>query len=160
MIAMKVAEVVMDSASNMPIIVLKDRSGKRSLPVWVGMWEAGVVAVQLDGAGEEQQLPHALVKSIVDELGGRITRVTLEMLPGREYAGRIHVRRGGRTLRLEARASDAIAVALCAKVPIFVSEDALASVSRDRYEGPDWQPDVADMMMEGPETGDTGPYQM
>ena len=157
---MKVTEVVMDSASNMPIIVLRERTGKRSLPVWVGMWEAGAVAVQLDEAEDEQHLPHALVKSIVDQLGGRITRVTLELLPGRAYAASRHVRGGGRTIKLEARASDAIAVALCAKAPIFVSEDALASVPRDREGGMDWQDDAASVMMEGPETADDGPYRM
>lgn len=104
------------------VVILKEVDGPRHLPIWIGVWEAEAIAMEIQGVNAARPLPYDLVKSIVADLNGHIERVLVSDLTDEIYYATIVLRHGDRTVDIDARPSDAIAIAVRAKVPILVSE--------------------------------------
>ena len=104
------------------VVILKEVHGPRHLPIWIGVWEAEAIAMEIQGVNAARPLPYDLVKSIVADLDGHIERVLVSDLTDEIYYATIVLRQGDRTVDIDARPSDAIAIAVRAKVPILVSE--------------------------------------
>ena len=104
------------------VVILKEVDGPRHLPIWIGVWEAEAIAMEIQGVNAARPLPYDLVKSIVADLDGHIERVLVSDLTDEIYYATIVLRHGDRTVDIDARPSDAIAIAVRAKVPILVSE--------------------------------------
>ncbi|MBA2753160.1 MAG: bifunctional nuclease family protein [Chloroflexia bacterium] len=104
------------------VVILKEVHGPRHLPIWIGVWEAEAIAMEIQGVNAARPLPYDLVKSIVADLDGHIERVLVSDLTDEIYYATIVLRHGDRTVDIDARPSDAIAIAVRAKVPILVSE--------------------------------------
>jgi len=104
------------------VVILKEVDGPRHLPIWIGVWEAEAIAMEIQGVNAARPLPYDLVKSIVADLDGQIERVLVSDLTDEIYYATIVLRHGDRTVDIDARPSDAIAIAVRAKVPILVSE--------------------------------------
>lgn len=121
-VAVSVRVVTLDPVSRTPVIVLEERAGERRLPIWIGVAEARSIAQRL----EEVELPrpntHDLAKRLVEELDGAVERVTVTELREGTYYAVIELRSAGRSVRIDSRPSDAIALALRTASPVFVRE--------------------------------------
>ena len=125
-VEMKVKNLVLDSLSSMPMILLRDEEDKRSLPIWVGLPEAHAIAFELEKVPTARPMTHDLIKSILGTLGATVVKVVVTDLRENTFYAVIHLRLGAAELSVDSRPSDAIALALRVDAPIFVEEDVLA----------------------------------
>ncbi len=128
-IEMKVKGLMIDPVSNMPIIILKDPKSDEVLPIWVGIFEANAIAVQLEKIVSPRPMTHDLLRSVVEGLGAQVDRVVVTDLRDNTFYALIHVAQGERREAIDARPSDAIALALRVDVPILVEEEVLRKSS-------------------------------
>jgi bifunctional DNase/RNase len=119
---MTVAGLTLDPSTNAPIVILREKDGERMLPIWIGPLEASAIAFELEGVKLGRPLTHDLLRASVEALGGHIERVTVSDLRENTYFAVIAVSQAGRTLELDSRPSDALALALRAHAPIFCEE--------------------------------------
>jgi bifunctional DNase/RNase len=121
-IEMTIKGLMIDPITNMPIIILRDSDGQRMLPIWVGVFEANAIALQLESVQTPRPMTHDLMKNLLEELGGAIERVVVCDLRENTFYATIHLRTSQRTISIDARPSDAIALALRTQSPILVEE--------------------------------------
>ncbi len=107
------------------LVILKEVHGERHLPIWIGDFEAQAIAIELQGADSPRPLPYDVMKTLIAELGGAVNRVLVIDLSQDVYYARIIVTAGERTIEIDARPSDAIALAVRESVPIFVDESVM-----------------------------------
>lgn len=104
------------------VLFLREVEGDRHLPIWIGEFEAHAIAMELQGMSAQRPMPYDLVKSLVGELSGAITRVVVTDLAQDIFYARVIVQVGGQTVEIDSRPSDAIAIAVRAKCPILVDD--------------------------------------
>ena len=126
LVEMTVESVRVHMLSNRHVVILKDTEGDRYLPIWIGAWEASAIAMRLQGLAAERPLTHDLFAAALDRLGVRVERVVINELTDETYHARIHLERDGVQVEVDARPSDALALAVRAEVPIFASDEVLA----------------------------------
>jgi bifunctional DNase/RNase len=119
---MAIKGLMVDPITNMPIIVLRETEGQRVLPIWVGVFEANAIALQIESVQTPRPMTHDLLKTVIDELGGRVERVVVCELKENTFYATLHVRSERGRLTVDARPSDAIALALRTGARIFVEE--------------------------------------
>ena len=129
MIEVTVSKVAIDVNSKMPVIVLKEKDGDKTLPIWIGLFEAQAIALALENVRPPRPLTHDLAKSLIEKLNGRVDRVVISDLKHNTFYARILMRRNGEPLQVDSRPSDAIALALRLKVPIFINEAVLDKIA-------------------------------
>ena len=122
-VEMKVRGLALDPVSNMPIIILRDEEEKRSLPIWVGIFEANAIALELEKIATPRPMTHDLIKNIVESVEAKIEKIVVNDLRENTFFALIHLRLGEEEITVDSRPSDAIALALRAGAPIFVEED-------------------------------------
>ena len=120
-VEMKVDGLTLDPATNMPIIILKDLEGDRVLPIWVGIFEANAIALEIEKISTPRPMTHDLIKNILDGLDASINHIFVSELKDNTFYALISVNIGGTNVDIDARPSDAIAVALRVNAPILVS---------------------------------------
>jgi len=128
LIEMAVKGLMVDPLTNLPIIILRDEAHERVLPIWVGPVEANAIALQIENANTPRPMTHDLLRLVIEALDGRITRVLIHELSDGTFYAFLEIYRGAERLLVDARPSDALALALRAKVPIFVNETVLEHV--------------------------------
>ena len=126
LVEMQIESVRVHMLSNRHVVILKDGEGDRYLPIWIGAWEASAIAMRLQGLQAERPLTHDLFAAALDRLGVRVERVVISELADETYHARIHLERDGFQVEVDARPSDALALAVRAEVQIFAAEDVLA----------------------------------
>ncbi|MCK9240329.1 bifunctional nuclease family protein [Desulfocurvus sp.] len=131
MVEMKVYGLALDEASNVPVLVLKDLGEEQTLPIWIGAMEAMAISLVLNNVSLPRPMTHDLLVSLAAALGATITRVEVTRLEAGTYYAEVELDQGGTLRRLDARPSDAVAVALRARCPIFVARAVLDDVARD-----------------------------
>jgi len=119
---MKVEGLTLDPITNMPIIILKDLTGKKALPIWVGVFEANAIALEMEQVSTPRPMTHDLIKNIIDGLDAKIDHIMVNDLKDNTFYAVISIVLNGNKFNIDSRPSDAIAVALRAKAPIYVSE--------------------------------------
>ncbi len=122
-VEMKVRGLALDPLSNMPIIILRDEEDKRSLPIWVGIFEANAIALELEKITTPRPMTHDLIKNILEALDARVLKVAVSDLRDNTFFAVIHLQLGESELTVDSRPSDAIALALRVGAPIFVEEE-------------------------------------
>ncbi len=122
---MVVAGLVVDPVSNAPIVVLKQPEGEICLPIWIGMSEASSIATALKNIEVARPMTHDLLKNTLDELGAKVKRVGIVSLVDNTFYATIEIKVGEECKELDARPSDAIALAIRSNVPIFVTAEVL-----------------------------------
>jgi uncharacterized protein len=129
LVPMSIKGLMLDPVSNSPIVVLKDEEEKFFLPIWVGIFEANAIALQLENVSTPRPMTHDLLKSAIAQLDARVTRIVINDLRDSTFFAqiRVMVNRGGddTMLELDARPSDAIALALRTEAPIYVAQSVL-----------------------------------
>jgi uncharacterized protein len=120
------------------VVILKDKGTERYLLIWIGPLEAWAIASAVAGVPPARPCTHDLVKSVVDELGAKVTQVIVNDLREETFFARIIMDSNGRHIEIDSRPSDAIAVAVRVKAPIYVEENVLnsAGVTPDTEEAP------------------------
>jgi bifunctional DNase/RNase len=126
-IEMTIKGLMIDPITNMPIIILRDQNGQRVLPIWVGVFEANAIALQIENVQTPRPMTHDLLKNILEDLQARVERIVVSALKENTFYAVIHLVTGGDTLAIDARPSDAIALALRTRSPIFVEEAVIQS---------------------------------
>jgi hypothetical protein len=126
---MEIKGYLPDPITNMPIIVLRELHGQRVLPIWVGVFEANAIHLQIEGIQPPRPMTHDLLKTVIHELGGQVERIVVCDLKENTFYATLHVRSERGTLAVDARPSDAIALALRTGARIFV-EDAVIQNAR------------------------------
>jgi hypothetical protein len=156
---MSIKGLMLDPVSNSPIVVLKDDQEKFFLPIWVGIFEANAIALQLESVATPRPMTHDLLKNMIGELDARVTRVVINDLRDSTFFAQIRLVTGGRTLELDARPSDAIALALRTDAPIFVAQTVLDQAQTISPEGGESDEKLKKWFEQlGPE--DLGKYKM
>jgi bifunctional DNase/RNase len=131
LIPLVVESVRVHMPSSRHVVILKDVERERYLPIWVGPWEASAIAMRLQGMTPERPLTHDLFASTLDELGVRIDQVVITDLADETFHARLFMVASGRTLELDSRPSDALALAVRANVPIFAAEGVMDQAGLD-----------------------------
>lgn len=126
---MQIESVRVHMLSNRHVVILKDNEGDRYLPIWIGAWEASAIAMRLQGLAAERPLTHDLFAAALDRLGVRVERVVISELTDETYHARIHLERDGVQVEVDARPSDALALAVRAEVQIFAADEVLAQAA-------------------------------
>jgi hypothetical protein len=122
-VEMKVRGLALDPLSNMPIIILRDEEDKRSLPIWVGIFEANAIALELEKISTPRPMTHDLIKNILEAIDARVLKVMVTDLKENTFYAVLHLQVGGAEYTVDSRPSDAIALALRVAAPIYVDED-------------------------------------
>jgi bifunctional DNase/RNase len=131
---MDVKALIIDPIANMPVIILRDAEEKNFLPIWVGVFEANAIALQMEGITTPRPMTHDLLRNLISKLEGRVEQVLINNLRENTFYAEIHLQLEDRMLILDSRPSDAIALALRASAPVFVEEMVLEK-SRSSSEG-------------------------
>ncbi len=128
-VEVEVRQVSFDHLSNSPVVLLQDKEKTKTMPIWIGPAEAQAITLQLQGVDAPRPLTHDLMKNILEQTGILVDKVLVTELKGSTYYARIHLHHGEKTLDIDSRPSDAIALALRLHRPIFV-EGTLFAASR------------------------------
>lgn len=136
MIEAKVNGLALDMTTNSPVVILSTSDSDRLLPIWIGHYEALAIAMELSGVTSRRPLTHDLLKSVIATLGGKVQKVEVTELKEQTFYAKIYVEMDGSILKIDARPSDSIALALKTKVPLYVAEE-LFQLKRPDKEGMD-----------------------
>ena len=125
-VRMLIKGLMMDPVTNMPILVLRDEAGERTLPIWIGMFEAHAVAIQLENSSSPRPMTHDLLKHLLEALGGSVSEVHITDVREGTFFALIYLLANGEPMAIDARPSDALALALRTRAPVYVAEHVLA----------------------------------
>jgi bifunctional DNase/RNase len=121
-IEMSIKGLMVDPITNTPIVILRDKDGDRVLPIWVGIFEANAIALQIENVTTPRPMTHDLLRNVIQDLKASVERVVVSDVQDNTYYAMIYLALNGETLAIDARPSDAIALALRTRAPIFVEE--------------------------------------
>ncbi len=121
LVQMKVTGLTIDPFTSMPIIILKDMEEKSALPIWIGLIEASAIATELEHIKLTRPMTHDLLRNILNSVGIKVERVVVHDLSDNTFFARVEMDLNGKKIEMDARPSDAIAIALRVKSPIFVA---------------------------------------
>ena len=121
-IEMRVSGLTMDPITNTPIVILKDLEEKKAIPIWIGIFEASAIATEIEKITFSRPMTHDLLTEIVKVLKTEVTRVEIHDLRNNTFFANIHLLCEGNRIVVDARPSDAIAIALRAGAPIYVDD--------------------------------------
>ena len=129
---MDLKRIIINEINDQQIIVLREVEGERSFPIVIGMFEAVSIDRRVKGQSWPRPMTHDLVVNIIDQLGGDLQDIYINDLREHTYYAQLRVRRDGEIVAVDCRPSDAIAVAVTAKVPIYVAEEVLEEASENQ----------------------------
>src|SRR5712692_9412783 len=121
-IEMTIKGLMVDPITNSPIVILRDKEGQRVLPIWMGIFEANAIALQIENISTPRPMTHDLLRNVIEDLKASVQKVVVCDLQDNTFYALIYVSLGGETVAIDARPSDAIALALRTRAPIFVEE--------------------------------------
>jgi hypothetical protein len=139
LIEMAIKGLMIDPVTNVPIVLLRDADNQRVLPIWVGPVEANAIALQIENVAPPRPLTHDLLRNVLTELGVTVGRVVITDLKENTFYAYLELHRGGERILVDARPSDAIALAIRTRSPVFVESTVL-----ERARTTDATPDQAD----------------
>lgn len=126
-IEMKIRGLMMDPATNMPIVILKDLKGNAVLPIWVGVYEANAIALEIEKVSTPRPMTHDLIKNLLLGLNTAVHKVVVNDLRDDTFYALIWLEQDGQSISIDSRPSDALALALRLDCPIYVEESVLKS---------------------------------
>lgn len=126
-VEMKIRGLMMDPVTNMPIVVLKDVTGDGVLPIWVGIYEANAIALEIEKVTTPRPMTHDLIKNVLTGLEAQVSKVVVSELREDTFYAVIWMERDGNMISIDSRPSDALALALRVDCPIFVEDEVLKS---------------------------------
>jgi bifunctional DNase/RNase len=124
-IEMTIKGLMVDPITNSPIVILRDKEGQRVLPIWVGIFEANAIALQIENISTPRPMTHDLLRNVIQDLKASVQKVVVCDLQDNTFYALIYLALDGDTVAIDARPSDAIALALRTRAPIFVEDTVL-----------------------------------
>jgi bifunctional DNase/RNase len=160
-VEMRIRGLMMDPGTNMPIVVLKDVASETLLPIWVGIFEFNAILTEIEKVAWPRPTTHDLAKNLIQYMNGRLDRVVITELKDDTFFAVLWLTHDGELVSVDARPSDAIALALRADCPIYVAEPVLAA-ARLNPSGQPENPSTEDLRkwLEGLNDEDLGRYKM
>jgi bifunctional DNase/RNase len=160
-IEVKIRGLMMDPSSGTPIIILKDINSETMLPIWVGAYEANAIALEIEKISPQRPMTHDLLRNVILEMGANVERVVVTELRDNTFFAMIIMKdRAGDSVMIDARPSDAIALALRVDCPIFVNEEVIQA-SRNTVTSGDEEEGVSGSEDEWPDViGEAGDLPM
>ena len=125
LVRMEIKGLMLDPTSNIPIVVLREQGGQVFLPIWIGVFEANAIALKIEGIEPPRPLTHDLLRSVFTQFGVEVQRIVISDLRENTFFALIQARQDGKDYAIDARPSDAIALAIRSDAPIFVKRDVL-----------------------------------
>ncbi|MBS1817728.1 MAG: bifunctional nuclease family protein [Acidobacteria bacterium] len=159
-IEMTIKGLMVDPITNAPIVVLRDGEGQRVLPIWVGIFEANAIALQIENVTTPRPMTHDLLRNVIQDLKATVERVVVCDVQENTFYARIHLDQGGQPLIIDARPSDAIALALRARAPIFVEESVLEHAKSVDFAADKPDAERLHKWLESLDPDDLGKYKM
>jgi len=159
-VEMKIRGLMMDPVSNMPIVILKDVGGNSILPIWVGVYEANAIALEIEKVTTPRPMTHDLIKSLLAGLSTGMKKVVVSELKDDTFYAVIWLERDGEIISVDSRPSDALALALRLDCPIYVEESVLKSSKMTSSVSDKVNQEEMRRWLEGLNDEDLGRYKM
>ena len=159
-VEMKIRGLMMDPVTNMPIVILRDVSGNSVLPIWVGVYEANAIALEIEKVSTPRPMTHDLIKSLLLGLNTAMRKVVVSELKDDTFYAVIWLDRDGDIISVDSRPSDALALALRLDCPIYVEETVLKSSSKAANTSDKDNKEELKRWLDGLNDEDLGRYKM
>jgi bifunctional DNase/RNase len=159
-IEMTIKGLMVDPITNMPIVLLRDKDGHKVLPIWVGIFEANAIALQIENIATPRPMTHDLLRNVIHDLKAAVQKVVVCDLQENTFYALIYLTVNGDTVAIDARPSDAIALALRTRAPIFVEETVIDNAKPVDFSSESADSDRLQKWLEGLDPDDLGKYKM
>jgi bifunctional DNase/RNase len=157
---MTIRGLLMDPVTNTPIVILKDVAGESVLPIWVGVYEANAIALEMEKVNTPRPMTHDLIKNVLTGLEAQVHKVVVTELREETFYAVIWLERSGEVISIDSRPSDALALALRVDCPIFVDEDVLKNSKQAANMSDRVSAEELRKYLEGLNDEDLGKYKM
>jgi hypothetical protein len=157
---MTIKGLIVDPVTNMPIVLLKDTEGEKVLPIWVGIFEANAIGLQVENVTTPRPMTHDLLRNIITDLEGEVDRIVISELKDNTFYAVIHMTVRGERLAIDARPSDAIALALRTRAPILVEDTVIDSAKTSDLASDRTDPTRLERWLDSLDPEDLGKYKM
>jgi uncharacterized protein len=159
-IEMTIKGLMVDPITNMPIVILRDKDGQKVLPIWVGIFEANAIALQIENISTPRPMTHDLLRNVIQDLKAQVQKIVVSDLQDNTFYALIYLTLNGDTLAIDARPSDAIALALRTRAPIFVEETVIDNAKTVDFTSDKADADRLHKWLESLDPDDLGKYKM
>ena len=159
-VEMKIRGLMVDPSTQQPIVILKDAKGDMVLPIWVGLFEASAIALEVEKATTPRPMTHDLLRNLIHGLNARVDRVVVSELRDDTFFAVIWLEQDGEMVTIDARPSDALALALRSDCPIFVDESVLRTAKVIPSPADQATPEDLKNWLENLNDDDLGRYKM
>jgi bifunctional DNase/RNase len=157
---MTIKGLMVDPITNTPIVILRDKEGSRVLPIWVGLFEANAIALQIENVATPRPMTHDLLRNVIRDLDATVQKIVVCDLQDNTFYALIYLSRHGETLAIDARPSDAIALALRTSAPIFVEDSVITHADTVDFASEKGEADRLQKWLENLDPDDLGKYKM
>ena len=159
-IEMTIKGLMVDPVANTPIVILRDKDGQRVLPIWVGIFEANAIALQIENVSTPRPMTHDLLRNVIHDLKASVRKIVVCDLQDNTFYALIYLILGGETVAIDARPSDAIALALRTRAPIFVEDTVIDNAKTVDLSAEKADSDRLHKWLESLDPDDLGKYKM
>ena len=159
-IEMSIKGLMVDPITNTPIVILRDKEGQKVLPIWVGIFEANAIALQIENIGTPRPMTHDLLRNVIHDLKAEVQKIVVCDLQDNTFYALIYLTLNGGTMAIDARPSDAIALALRTRAPIFVEDTVIDHAKTIDFSTEKTDADRLHQWLESLDPDDLGKYKM
>jgi len=159
-IEMSIKGLMVYPITNMPIVILRDKEGQKVLPIWVGIFEANAIALQIENISTPRPMTHDLLRNIIEDLNASVQKIVVCDLQENTFYALIYLSMNGGTVAIDARPSDAIALALRTRAPIFVEDTVIDNAKTVDTSSEKADADRLHKWLESLDPDDLGKYKM
>jgi len=159
-IEMSIKGLMVDPITNTPIVILRDKDGQKVLPIWVGIFEANANALQIENIATPRPMTHDLLRNVIHDLKAEVLKIVVCDLQENTFYALIYLEMNGGTVAIDARPSDAIALALRTRAPIFVEDTVIDNAKTVDFTTEKADSDRLHKWLESLDPDDLGKYKM
>jgi bifunctional DNase/RNase len=159
-VEMTIKGLMVDPITNTPIVILRDKDGERVLPIWVGIFEANAIALQIENLSTPRPMTHDLLRNVIHDLDATVLKVVVSDLRDNTFYALIYLDVAGRTVAIDSRPSDAIALALRTRAPIFAEEFVIDNAKTVDFSSEKADADRLQKWLENLDPDELGKYKM
>ncbi len=160
LIEMSIKGLMVDPITNTPIVILRDKEGQKVLPIWVGIFEANAIALQIENIETPRPMTHDLLRNVIHDLKAQVQKIVVCDLQENTFYALIYLTLNGGTMAIDARPSDAIALALRTRAPIFVEDTVIDHAKTVDFTTEKTDSDRLHKWLESLDPDDLGKYKM
>jgi bifunctional DNase/RNase len=160
LVEMTIKGLMVDPITNMPIIILRDKDGQKVLPIWVGVFEANAIALQIENIQTPRPMTHDLLRNVIQDLHAAVEKIVVCDLRDNTFYALIHLQTPTGPVAIDARPSDAIALALRTRAPILVEERVIDNAKSVDFANEKQDADRLQQWLESLDPDEMGKYKM